>query len=170
VLTASDTWARWVGLAVGLVLALAAVLSWRIAAEGAAVGAEVRFVAAPPGELTAAPVGAFLAARRLRPGGVANGQLALRNITGAPVSVRMRGLPSVRALDRPLRVEVKDGEEVIFRGRLGGLRSWTRGVVLAKGARRALATRVWLPAGAGRAVAGAIVDVTVELWAEATRG
>jgi hypothetical protein len=168
--TSSDSWARRLGLGLGLMLALAAVLSWRIDAEGAGAGAEVRFVAAPPGELTAAPAGAFLTARSLQPRGSGTGRLELRNITGTPVAVRLRGLPSAPDLDRLLRVEVGAGGEVLFRGRLGGLRSWTRTLVIGRGERRALATRVWLPAGAGGGVAGALVDVSVELRAEPRRG
>jgi hypothetical protein len=165
--TSSDTWARRVGLALGLLVALGAVLSWRVAAEGAAVGAEARFLAVPPGELTVAPSGAFLSARRLRPGGAAaRGELRLRNITGTPVSVRVRGLPSGRDLDRLLRVRIG----TVFHGRLRGLRSWTRPFVLGRGERRALPARVWLPASADGAAAGAAVDVTVELRVEPRRG
>jgi hypothetical protein len=144
--TSSDTWARRAGLAIGLLLALGAVLSWRVAAEGATVGAEARFLAVPPGELTVAPAGTFVSARQLRPGGAVRGELRLRNITGAPVSVRLRALPSGRDLDRLLRVDLGRGE------------------------RRALPARVWLPASADGAAAGAAVDVTVELRVEPRRG
>lgn len=167
----SDAWARRIGLAIGLLLALAAVLSWRIPAEGAGLGADARFVAAPPGELTVEPAGAFLSARRLESGGEApEGRLWLRNITGGPVGVRLRGLPSSRDLDRLLRVQIEDGDATLFRGRLGRLRSGTRALVLGRGERRALDARVWLPAGAGARAVGAAVDVTVELRAEPRRG
>src|SRR5215211_5983212 len=113
--TSSDTWARRTGLALGLLLALGAVLSWRVAAEGAAVGAEVRFVAVPPGELTVAPSGAFLSARGLRPAGEpARGDLRLRNITGTAVAMGLRALPAGRDLDRSLRVELSAGGERVF--------------------------------------------------------
>jgi hypothetical protein len=165
--TSIDTWARRTGLALGLLLALGAVASWRVAAEGPAVGAEARFLAVPPGELTVAPDGAFLTARRLRAGGPpASGRLWLTNITGSPVAVRVRALPSARDLDRPLRVRVGG----VFAGRLGRLRAWTRPFVMGKGGRRALDVRVWLPASAGGAAAGAAVDVTVELRTEHGHG
>jgi hypothetical protein len=168
--TSIDTWARRIGLAVGLLVALAAVLSWRVAAEGAGVGAEVRFVAIPPGELTVEPAGTFLAARGLEPGGAATGRLELRNITGTPVVVRLRGLPSSRDLDASLRVELAAGDDVVFRGRLGRLRGWTAPFALARAERRRLVARLWVAPGAGGKVAGAAVDVTVELRAEARRG
>jgi hypothetical protein len=163
----SDTWARRIGLALGLLLALGAVLSWRVAAEGPAAGVEARFLAVPPGELTVAPDGAFLAARGLRPGGpAARGELSLTNITGSPVAVRVRGLPSGRELDRLLRVRV-DG---VFAGRLGELRAWTRPFAIGERERRVLDVQVWLPAAAVGATAGAAVDVTVELRVEPRRG
>jgi hypothetical protein len=169
--TSGDTWARRIGLALGLLLALGAVLSWRVTAEGAAVGAEVRLLAVPPGELTVAPAGAFLSARGLRPGGEpARGELRLGNIAGTPVSVGLRALPSGRDLDRALRVElISDGVRV-YSGRLGTLRSWTRLFALERGERRALSARVWVPAATGDRAAGAVVDVTVELRAKARRG
>lgn len=163
----SDSWARRAGLALGLLLALGAVLSWRVAAEGPSAGAEVRLLAVPPGELTVAPDGAFLAARGLRPGGpAAHGELSLANITGSPVAVRVRGLPSGRDLDRLLRVKVRG----VFAGRLGQLRAWTRPFAMGERERRVLDVRVWLPASAAGAAAGAAVDVTVELGVEPRRG
>jgi hypothetical protein len=166
----SDAWARRIGLAVGLVLALAAVLSWRIPAEGAGLGADARFVAVPPGELTLEPSGAFLSARRLRPGDGADGRLSVRNIAGAPVAVRVRGLPSARDLDRLLTVELEAGGARLFRGPLGDLREWTRPVVLDRGEARAIEARARLSEAAGTRAAGAEVDVTVELSVEPRRG
>jgi hypothetical protein len=152
-------WARRAGLAVGLVVALAAVLSWRIPAEGARLGADVRFVAVPPGELTLSPSGTFLEARRLEPvGGAAHGRLVLRNITGHTVVVRLRCLPSSRDLDRALRVRIgRDPERS-----LGRLRRWTGAVRLRRGERRALHVTARLASAAE----GSAVDVTVEARAD----
>jgi hypothetical protein len=142
-----------------------------VTAEGAAVGADARFVVVPPGELTVAPTGTFLSARRLRPGGpAASGELRLRNIAGTPVSVGLRGLPSAGDLDRLLRVEIESSHGLVFDGRLGGLRSWTPRFRLARSERSALRARVWLPASAVGAAAGAAVDVTVELRVAPRRG
>jgi hypothetical protein len=162
----TDAWARRIGLALGLLLALAAVLSWRIAAEGAALGADARFVAVPPGELTLEPAGEFLVARGLAPSEASDGRLRVRNITGAPVAVRLRARPSSRDLDRPLAVLVRAGGVTLYRGRLRGLRSWSRALTIPRGDARTLDVRARL---ATRAV-GAAVEVTVELRAEARDG
>jgi hypothetical protein len=164
--TATDTWARRAGLALGLLLALGAVLSWRIPSGTAALGAQARFTAVAPGELTVAPAGAFLSARGVR----ARGALVIRDITGRPVSVELRARPSTRQLDRLLRVAISDQGRVRFRGRLARLRAWTAVASLRARASRRLAVRAWLPTGARSRAAGAIVDVMVELRAEAPHG
>jgi hypothetical protein len=164
--TRTDARARQIGLAIGLLLALAAVLSWRIAGGGAGLGAEVSFVAAPPGELTVEPVDSFLSANGLQAGESAHGRLLLRNITGGLVSVRLRAEPSSRDLDRGLRIGLASGGRSVYRGSLGALRRWTPAGAVPRGGQRALEARIWVAKGA--AVAGAVVDVTVEL--EARRG
>jgi hypothetical protein len=156
--TRTDARARRIGLAIGLVLALAAVLSWRIPGGGAGLGADVSFVAAPPGELTAEPVEAFLSAPGLEPGESASGRLRLRNITGGPVALRLRARPSSRDLDRALEVALGS-----YRGSLGRLRRWTPAGVLPRGAERVVGVRVRIADGAR--TAGASVAVTVELEA-----
>jgi hypothetical protein len=158
-----DAWAKRAGLAIGLVLALAAILSWRIPAEGAGPGADARFVAVPPGELTLSPAGAFLSARRLEPGGrAARGRLAVSNVSGRPVVVRLRFLPSSRDLDRALHVRIESEGSVAFGGTLGRLRGWTPVARLARGEARTLQVRAWLASKAE----GSAVDVTVEARAD----
>ena len=93
--TTTDTWARRLGLAVGLLIALVAVLSWRVDSEGAGLGAELRMTAVPPGELVVEPSSPFLVGRGLQPGGDgATGELRVRNISPRPVEVQVRALPS----------------------------------------------------------------------------
>jgi hypothetical protein len=149
---------RFIGLAVGLLLALGAVLSWRIPAGNGAVGAVVRFEAAPPGELTVAPAGTFLTLR----GSSGRGTLALRNVAGKRVSVALRARPSSRALDRLLRVRIGGHRPRSLRQ----LRRWTRAIVLQPGQGSHLRVRAWLPARVGQWAAGALVDVTFELRAD----
>jgi hypothetical protein len=162
----TDAQARRVGLAVGLLLAAVAVLSWRIGAEGAPLGTAVSFLAAPPGELTAAPAGEFVSARGLEPGETARGRLQLRNVAGGRVEVRLRARPSARELDRPLMVRLQAAGRTVFRGRLGSLRAWTRALTIPRGEVRSLDVRAWL----ARPAVGASVDVTIELRAEVGRG
>jgi hypothetical protein len=166
VATASDIWVRRAGLALGLVLALGAVLSWRIPSGTAALPAQARFTAVAPGELTVAPVGNFMLARGARGDGV----LVLRDIARGPVSVELRARPSTRDLDRLLWVEISDQGRVMFRGRLTRLRRWTPVGVLRVRELRRLAVRAWLPPAARAQAAGALVDVTVELRAAVADG
>lgn len=162
---------RRIGLALGLALALAAVLSWRIPTGSTALGAQARFVAVAPGELTMAPSGPFL---MLRPsGGAARGKLELRNIAGAPLAVSVRARPSSRELDRWLRVRIASRGPragLAFRGPLHRLRAWTPVAALGAAERGTLRVRAWLPPSARPRVAGALVDVTVEVRAEVDRG
>jgi hypothetical protein len=149
---------RLIALALGLLLALGAVLSWRIPAGSGAVGAVVRFEAAPPGELTVAPAGTFLTLR----GSSGRGTLTLRNVAGAGVAVALRARPSSRELDRLLRVRIGMHGARSLRQ----LRRWTPAVVLRRRQVRRLRMRAWLPARVGQRAAGAQVDVTFELRAD----
>lgn len=156
-----------IGVALGLVIALAAVLSWRVSAAGESLGAEVRFVAAPAGEVSISPGGVLLTARRLAPGDSATGRFEVRNMTGSPLRVRLRALPSERSLDGALRVEFTAQGRKIAAGRLGELRSFGsgEGLSLPRGASREVALRAELNRAAGRAHEGQIVDVSLELEA-----
>jgi hypothetical protein len=161
--TATDTWARRAGLALGLLLAVGAVLSWRIESGSAALGAQARFTAIAPGELVVAPSGPFLT---LGPSSVsAHGSMRLRNIAGAPLAVELRVRPSSGELDRLLRVRIA-GREL----RLRALRRWTRVTVLRSRERRSVPVRAWLPDRARSRAAGAFVDVAVELRVEGPHG
>ena len=169
--TSTNTWARRIGLAIGLFLALVAVLSWRVPAEGAGLGAEVRMTAMPPGEVMVDPTSPFLVGRRLQPGGEdAAGELRVRNIAPRAVEVQLRVLPSSRDLDRLLRVELTAGGRTLSEGTLAELRSWTtQGVRLEDGEQRTLEARAWLPEGAAGDHEGVNLDVTLELRAEVRR-
>jgi hypothetical protein len=78
------------------------------------------------------------------------------------VELRLRAQASSRDLDRALWVELAAASRTIYLGRLGVLRRWTSAGELARGEEMALDARVRL---AGQGVAGAAVDVTLELEA-----
>ena len=157
---------KWVGLAVGLAMAVVLLTTWQVPATSGTLGADVKLVATPPGELTLQPAGAFLQARGLSAGGAAGaGRLELRNITGRRLEVRLRLLPSAPDLDGALHVELGDAGDPVARGPLGTLRRWSRqAIVVEPGEARRLDGRAYVAGGAGD-YEGRIVDVTVELRA-----
>ena len=161
-----------IGVALGLGVALAAVLSWRIPASSQSLGAELRFVPAATGEVSISPDGPLLTARGLAPGDSAGRRFRLENVAGRPLRVRLRALPSQRALDRALQVELTAAGRRIYAGRLGELRSFASGGALnlpRKGSVE-VEMRARLDRGAGPDHEGQIVDVTMELQARAAGG
>lgn len=144
-----DTWARGIGLLLGLSLALAAVMAWRIPQGTGTLGADLIVASHPTGELDVTPSGPFVSATGLRPGGESDapsGTLRVRNQTGVTLGVRMRGLPSSKDLDGLLWIEIEAAGSPLFRGTVGDLRSWTdRAFTLDSGERTTISVRTWLP-------------------------
>jgi len=158
---------------VGIALAVALVLSWRVAADGTALPTEVTMHAHPTGELELRPAAAFLSALRLEAGGPsASGGLRLRNITPVPLDVRVRLAPSAATLDRALAVRLAAGGRLLAGGRLGRLRRWSAGSLRIRPGRSAvLQARAAVPAGRSAAAAGGQdVDIAVELQARPRGG
>lgn len=153
--------ARAIGLACGLAVFAVALHSWAIASTGTALGTDLGVAAVAPGELQVA-AGLALHATGLQPGGPgATGALRVRNITGVPVRLRLRALPSTRALDGVLQLTAA------HRGRRIPLgRAWSD-VRITLGVRE----RMSLPLGARllRPAQGLIADVTLELDADPVR-
>ena len=139
--------ARWVGLAVGLAVVMAALHAWRVApAPGPLMGADVSFTAGPTGELEVSPTGRFLSGTDLRPSGrVLMGTLAVRNQTGRRLAVQLRALPNLDDLDGILRVEIISPQGVLFVGDLGTLRNWTSPLIVRRGQGESLLFRAWMP-------------------------
>lgn len=149
---------RAIGLACGLIIAALALHSWAIASTGTALGADLGVAAVPPGELEVSS-GLALQATGLQPGAApATGALRVRNISGAPVRVRIRALPSTRALDGALELTATArGRRIVLS------RSWsTMRVTL--GMRKS--TTIALRARLTRPAQGLIADVTLELDAD----
>ena len=162
----ANTIAKWIGLTAGLAVALALLMTWRVPVTSGTLGADVKLVATPPGELSLKPVGAFLEGSGLTAGGAAaTGRLELRNVTGRMLEVRLRLLPSTPDLDRVLRVELEDAGERVLSGTLRGLRDWSRRAIsVAPGESRRVDARAYVARGAGD-YEGRIVDVTLEVRA-----
>jgi len=162
--TTANSLAKWIGLAVGVSLAAVAVLSWRIPASEATLGADVRLVAAEPGELEISSDGPVASGRALLPGrGAATGELAVRNITGRPARVALKALPSNDELDDAIRLELRSGRRVLLSGELGELREWSGTRLELDPAERAtLDVRLWLPRGTDEDFEGRMTDVTLD--------
>ena len=146
---------RAIGLAAGIAVFAAALHSWAIASTGAALGTDLGVAAVAPGEL-AVSSGLALQASGLQPGmRPANGTLHLRNITGVPVRLRVRALPSTRVLDDVLELRASAGGRSIALGRAWQALPGTLGV--RERADLPLRARLRRPAQ------GLIADVALEL-------
>jgi hypothetical protein len=159
----TETWARRVGLAVGLAVAAALVLAGRLPAGDGTLGADLVVAAHPTGELGVRPSGPFLQGVDLRPGDEARGEVEVVNQTGVPLEVRVRGLPSSTQLDGLLRIAIEAGDEPVFRGTLGQLRRWSSAALrLEPGGSRTLSVQAWLPASLRGGYEGRVEQVGLE--------
>jgi hypothetical protein len=155
---------RLIGSAIGIGICLLVLISWRIPASGTELGADIRVVPTPPGEMTITPAGAALDAPALKPGGEASGRLAVSNITGRPLHVELRTLPSTTALDGVLSFTFTSGGVEVAAGTAGQLRSFAGpGFDLAPAQSRKIDVTAHLDAGAKSE--GRIVDVSLEFAA-----
>jgi len=158
-----EWYVRRVGVCVGIALVAAVVLAFRVPDGSRTLGADVIFAISPTGELGVSRPGPFMSATGLRPGGSLKGEVDVANQTGRRLAVRLRALPDRNDLDRLLVVDVRAGDTLLYRGRLGGLRAKTRAVRIESGRKRALRLRAALPADAGAGYAGRIESISLEL-------
>lgn len=159
---------RAAGFALGLGIVTLALLAWRLPTVRPDLGAEAAFSMTPTGELEVKPVGIFLDAKNLRPGGAPqNGAISIRNQTGKTLQVTLRALPAARDLDELLSVELQTGSaaatKTLFRGTLGGLRSWTKPLRLRSGETAPLRLRVSIPASVNSGYVARIESIPLEL-------
>jgi hypothetical protein len=164
--------ARLIGFVIGAGICLVALLAWRMPAPEGTLGADVRVIATPPGELMVKPDGVVLAGRAMRPGGEpAEGELEVQNLVGRPLIVRLRGLPSSRALDNDLRLRFRSAGRTIAAGSAGQLRAFSAGPGLRLGpaSKARIEATMRLRRGDDR-FAGQILDITLELQAKPVGG
>jgi hypothetical protein len=155
---------RLIGSAIGIGICLLVLISWRIPASSAELGADIRVVPTPPGEMTITPAGTALDAPALKPGGTANGRFTVSNITGRPLHVELRALPSTAALDGDLSFTFTSGGVVVADGDAAKLRSFAGpGFDLAPAQSREIDVTARL--GDGAEAEGRIVDVSLEFAA-----
>ena len=155
---------RWAGLALGLALAAALLVGWRVPGGDGVAGVRVALDVLGPGELSAAPVHAVLAAD-LRAGEEVASRARLRNQSGRPVRVSARALPSIADLDALMTVRIAAGGGELYAGPLGGLRTPAGAARLAPGHETTLDVRVALAESARERCAGRVLDLVLELAA-----
>ena len=160
---------RIAGLLAGLMLVAGGVLAARPAA-GPPLGLDLRLAATPSGEVGVEPPGPVLRARALRPGGLATGEVVLRNHTAFAQDVRPV-LDGARGADRHVRVSLTAHGTHLFDGRLSELRAGSRAPLrLAVRQRATIAVRAWVPAGADdAAIRGRAADLGLSFVAERAR-
>jgi hypothetical protein len=162
---------RIAGLATGLILAAGLLLAWRVPASNGQLGADVRLVALPPGELTIAPTDFFLSARAMKPGDAPkSGVLRVHNITTGAVNVRVKALPSDRTLARAAHMELSSGGQVLASGSIAKLRSPSRPMRIPLGKVASLRARVWIPRSARHGYEARFADVTLDLRTQVLKG
>lgn len=162
---------RLAGLLLGLGLAAAGVVSWHVPGGAGALGADIKIVATPTGELEVSPSGPFLSATNLQPGApAARGELGVRNQTGAPLAVRVRAVPSLPDLDSLVVVHVEVDRELLFDGTLSALRAGSdHPLDIASSQERVLRVEASLPRTVRGGYEGRVADVWLELQAEVVR-
>jgi hypothetical protein len=169
ILLSSTLAARSLGLAAGVVLAVVALLVWRVPTVPVGTGAAVTFKAVPSGELGVSQSGTFLRAPALIPsssGRGASAELVVANQSPATLAVTLRALPETSNLDDALQVKVSAGDTRVYSGPLGGLRSWSdRVLVFAPGASQLFTVKAWIPLTVTSGWRGQKVDVSLQLKA-----
>jgi len=160
--------AKLVGLLTGLGAAVLCISAWSVPAGTGIAGTEVSMLANLSGELEVTPAGRpFMRDGDLTPGEEVTGTLVLRNQTPARLSVRLRARADSPELDRVLRVEVRAGDAIAYRGALGGLRRYNRRPFeIDASAERALSVRAWLPRGIGKRSGNRAAESTFEFRAK----
>jgi hypothetical protein len=167
---AIDRLVRPLGLALGVLLAAAALAAWRVPGGAQTLGAAVNVETLQTGAIGVQPLHPFVNAPSLLPGGTASGKVTLRNQTGLPMAVRLRALPSTHDLDSLLRVDVRAGSHDLYDGTLGGLRqAGTQPLRLAGGASSTLAVSTSLPANLRSGYQGRLLDITLQIDSGRTR-
>ena len=174
-LGASDRWIKRAGFAAGLAAAVALVVAARVPATTPGRGLDIRVAANLTGRLNLLPVGTIVSAEGLTPArghDVARGTTLVTNQTMRPLSLQLRGVPSVNDLDARVRVHVDVAGRPLVDTTLRRFRRWVGwNVILPPGRAVALRLRLRLkgPAPAA-AYVGRMLDVTLQFKADLVAG
>jgi hypothetical protein len=161
----NDRITRVLAAVLGIGIVVAVVLMARSAGgHGGVLPASLRFTADQAGALAVSPASPsfVLEDAHLRPGRHAEGDLALRNQTGARLAVRLRANPSSTALDGIARVRITTDNGTIFDSTLGALREGTEGSVRVNpGTATTVRLEAWIPATEQTGYEGRRVEVAL---------
>lgn len=151
--------ARWIGLTVGLSLALVALVQARVPAGTGEVPAFASLKAEPSVRLGVSPVGReLLEERTLGPGRSVSGVVRVSNLTGAPVTAE----PRLRVLrgEAPdaLRLELSAGRRKFYSGTLGDFHAAVR---LGARAAERIRVRIAFPRDAADEIKGRSFDLSL---------
>ncbi|MGE5407992.1 MAG: hypothetical protein ACM3NV_05215 [Syntrophothermus sp.] len=159
----TDMIVRVAAAAIGAAAVIALIAMARPAAgHGGVLPASLRFAADQDPALAISPAAprAVLRSDALRPGGHASGALHVRNQTGAPLVVGLRGEPSSTALDGVVDVRVRSDGRTLADSTLGSLRRGTQGRIrLASGEGASFRLTARLPAAVATGYEGSRVSV-----------
>ena len=141
---------RAAGFFLGLAIVAMALVAWRVPPGDGTLGADVTFFSVENGNLAVLPSGPFAQKRGLDAGDELAGQVTVRNRTGKAMRIQLRAPADRPELDSLLDVEATAGRTVLYRGRLVGLRRWTKkSFVVGPRARQDVRLRATLPQDAG---------------------
>jgi hypothetical protein len=157
-----ERWARRLGLLAGLAAAAIAVAGWRVPARDGRLGLDLAVAFQPTAQLELSPSGSVLTASGMEAGDERSGELAMRNLTGTTLAVRVRALPSIHDLDRVLHVRVTGAGTSLYDGTLGGLASRSRALVIQSGRTASVRFEAHLPADAADGWRGRIDKIVLE--------
>lgn len=152
-----------VSFVLGLAIVALALVAWRVPPGDGMLGADVTFFSVENGNLSVSPSGPFAQKRKLAEGDGLTGRVTVHNRSSKAVRVQVRAPADRPDLDSLLDVEAVAGKTVLYRGRLVGLRQWTKRTFrLDPGAREDVRLRASLPQDAG----GRFATLNLELRAQ----
>ena len=157
-----ERWARRLGLLAGLAAVAIAVTGWRVPPRDGSLGLDLAVAFQPTAQLEFSPSGSVLTASGMAAGDERSGKVAVRNVTGTTLAVRVRALPSIHDLDPVLLVRVAAGTTTLYDGPLGGLASRSGALVLGSGRTADLSFEARLPSGARDGWRGRIDKIVLE--------
>ena len=143
-----ERWARRLGLLAGLAAVAIAVVGWRVPARDGSLGLDIAVELQPTAQLELNPSGSVLTASGMEAGDERAGQVAVRNLTGTTLALRLRAVASIPDLDHVLLVRVSAGGRTLYDGELGGLAGSSGALLLDSGHSAPLKFDARLPRGA----------------------